>query len=153
MLGQFFEVDPGDILVTEGQAQDSLYVVLSGSLSVTTHAGHNEVELTPLTVGSCFGEMGLVDDGPASATIKARERTHLWGITRNQFDQFIDQNPQGATDVLWETAKVLAHRLREANHLIRRAASLPLVLARGNQAQPPKLKTDGKKSLTSLFSR
>ena len=55
-----------------GDPTDSLYIVLSGRLKVMmSDAEGKEVILTILGPGEFFGEMGLIDDEPRSASVVA----------------------------------------------------------------------------------
>src|SRR3970282_1072345 len=76
----------GSIIVAGGDAPDSLYIVLSGRLKVMmSDADGKEVILSILGPGEFFGEMGLIDDNPRSASVVAIEPCELLAITRRDF--------------------------------------------------------------------
>ena len=57
-------------IMASGDATDSLYIVLSGRLKVMmSDEDGKEVILSILGPGEFFGEMGLIDDEPRSATV------------------------------------------------------------------------------------
>ena len=62
-LTQIATFPTGARIITEGQASDRIFVSLTGSVDVVK----NSRVLTTLPPGSLFGEMGLVDEAPASA--------------------------------------------------------------------------------------
>ena len=60
----------GTTIMAGGDATDSLYIVLSGRLKVMmSDSDGKEVILTILGPGEIFGEMGLIDDEPRSASV------------------------------------------------------------------------------------
>ena len=59
-------LDSRTIVFREGDASDSLYVILAGSVRVYREADKGQViELDVLGAGSFFGELALLDSGPA----------------------------------------------------------------------------------------
>lgn len=63
----------GESIVSEGSAADGLYVVLAGEVEVL----REEAEVSRLGSGDVFGEMSLLDDVAANATVRAVRRTSL----------------------------------------------------------------------------
>lgn len=104
---------------------DSLFVILSGRVSVTMHSDEGrEVILSILTDGDFFGEMSLLDGQPRSATVMTTQPTELLVLRRNDFLQCLARYPQIASRLL----SLLAHRLRRTN---RQVESLALLNAYG----------------------
>jgi ATP-binding cassette, subfamily B, bacterial len=80
------EVGPGAPIVTEGDAGDRFYVVLSGLLSVTqTERGFRCV----LKPGDYFGEVALAMDMPRTASVSPMTPVTLASCDRETFDEFI----------------------------------------------------------------
>ncbi|HET7672886.1 MAG TPA: cyclic nucleotide-binding domain-containing protein, partial [Burkholderiales bacterium] len=68
----------GTTIMAGGDATDSLYIVLSGRLKVMmSDSDGKEVILTILGPGEFFGEMGLIDDEPRSASVVSIEPCEL----------------------------------------------------------------------------
>src|SRR5258707_3992336 len=62
----------GSAVMHEGDTADCLYVVLSGRLKVMVgEADGKETILSIIGAGEFFGEMGLIDDNPRSASVVA----------------------------------------------------------------------------------
>jgi hypothetical protein len=57
-LSQWLEVKCDEHIVKEGEISSSLYLIIDGEAKVTK----NEVELTRMQIGSCFGEIAYLDD-------------------------------------------------------------------------------------------
>jgi CRP/FNR family cyclic AMP-dependent transcriptional regulator len=117
------------IIMATGDPIDSLYIVLSGRLKVMmSDAEGKEVILTILGPGEFFGEMGLIDDSPRSASVVAIEPCELLAITRRDFKKCLAENFDMATAVM----RGLVRRLREAD---RKIGSLALLDVYGRVAR------------------
>lgn len=68
--GSITQHRPGHIVVREGDAADSMYVILSGEVRVfKSDPGGAEIQIATLGEGSFFGELALLDQGARSATV------------------------------------------------------------------------------------
>src|SRR4026209_697983 len=80
-------------IMAGGDAIDSLYIVLSGRLKVMmSDAEGKEVILSILSPGEFFGEMGLIDDEPRSATVVTIEPCELLSIAKRDFKKCMAEN-------------------------------------------------------------
>ena len=105
----------GTAVVREGDAIDCLYVVVSGRLKVMVgEADGKETILSILGPGEFFGEMGVIDDSPRSASVVAVEPCELLALTRLAFRKLLLDKPELAMGVM----RVLVRRLREADRKI-----------------------------------
>jgi CRP/FNR family cyclic AMP-dependent transcriptional regulator len=76
----------GTTVMGAGDATDSLYIVLSGRLKVMmSDSDGKEVILAILGPGEFFGEMGLIDDEPRSASVVTLEACELLSISKRDF--------------------------------------------------------------------
>ena len=111
----------GSVIMREGDAVDSLYIVISGRLKVMMgEADGKEVILGLIGPGEFFGEMGLIDDLPRSASVLAIEPCELLSITKLAFRKCLVENAEVAMAVL----RVVVRRLREADRKIGSLAML-----------------------------
>src|SRR5438105_7630 len=109
-------------IMAGGDATDSLYIVLSGRLKVMmSDSEGKEVILAILGPGEFFGEMGLIDDEPRSASVVSIEPCELLSIAKRDFKRVISENSEMAMSVM----RGLVRRLREAD---RKIGSLALLL-------------------------
>src|SRR5256714_10103353 len=98
-----------------GDATDSLYIVLSGRLKVMmSDSEGKEVILAILGPGEFFGEMGLIDDEPRSASVVTIEPCELLSIAKRDFKRVLTENSEMAMAVM----RGLVRRLREADRKI-----------------------------------
>jgi CRP/FNR family cyclic AMP-dependent transcriptional regulator len=111
----------GMSIMREGDSTDCLYVIVSGRLKVMVgEADGKETILNILGPGEFFGEMGLIDDNPRSATVTAIEPCELVALTKQAFRRFLVENTELAMAVM----RVLVRRLREADRKIGSLAML-----------------------------
>ena len=116
-------------IVFVGDSTDSLFVIMSGSAKVLNRdAEGNEVILTFLAAGECFGEMGLIDGSPRSADVVANESCELLMISKADLMKALSDN----VDLCLNIMKSLVLRLREAN---RKIESLALMDVYGRVAK------------------
>jgi CRP/FNR family transcriptional regulator, cyclic AMP receptor protein len=102
-------------IVHAGDATGSLFIIVSGSAKVLNRdVEGNEVILTLLGAGECFGEMGLIDGSPRSADVMANENCELLEIPKADFTQALAGNVELCLNIM----KSLVLRLREANKKI-----------------------------------
>lgn len=75
-------VPKGMLLMEEGEAANSAYLIQSGAVEVFTEHDGNKVVLAQLEPGQIFGEMALIFDEPRTASVAAIEDCNLIVITR-----------------------------------------------------------------------
>jgi CRP/FNR family transcriptional regulator, cyclic AMP receptor protein len=96
----------GQALFTEGDAGDSMYVLLAGTADVLLRGKVVET----LATGAIVGEMAIIDDSPRSATVIAREDCNFIAINAARFLALTRENADFALHVM----RAMAHRLRHA---------------------------------------
>jgi CRP/FNR family cyclic AMP-dependent transcriptional regulator len=102
-------------VITAGDPADALYIVISGRLKVMMSDNEGrEVILAILHQGEFFGEMGLIDQAPRSATVVTMESCELLTITRTDFTRCLQKN----FDLTMNVIRGLVKRLREADKKI-----------------------------------
>lgn len=101
----------GREIVTENQPGEELFVVIRGRVSVEKVG----VEIAELRAGGHFGEMGLIDNAPRSATVRSVEPTRVMVIARGDLMTLMKRESILAVKLLWSFVQVLSDRLRETN--------------------------------------
>jgi PPM family protein phosphatase len=102
---------PGEIIVGEGTKGEDIFIIVSGGV-VVEKAG---VKIGDLGPGGHFGEMGLVDDAPRSATVRAAVATEAMVISRVDVTTLMRKDQMLAVKLLWSFVQTLSERLRSAN--------------------------------------
>lgn len=109
------------VVLHAGDSTDNIYFVLSGSLKVqVSDEDGREVILSKLGPGELFGEMGVLDDNPRSATVLAVEPSEVVVMGKADFKKCLADNP----DVSLFIMRNLTRRLRMADRNIESLALL-----------------------------
>lgn len=99
--------DPGQEVVHQGEAGDSLFVIAEGVLSVRARSGEREaMEVARLGAGDFFGEMALLTGEPRTATLAAVSETLLYEITKEDISPLLERQPE----ISWSLTDVLVKR-------------------------------------------
>ena len=102
-----------EIIIAQGDVSRCMYEVLSGSVGVfADYQSPQERRLATFGPGETFGEMGVIEARPRSATVTALEDgTEVRIISIEEFDDYFRDRPVQAFLLL----KQLSRRLRETN--------------------------------------
>lgn len=100
----------GEVIFRQGVYQSTMYEVVSGSVGIFADYGTaSECRLATLGPGESFGEMGLVECYPRSATAVALEDgTTVEEIDANEFASYYASQPQKVLSIM----RQLSERLR-----------------------------------------
>lgn len=113
--GEFIPAHPGTTIIVQGNAQDSLYFVISGTLHVTTEVEGRPTLIARVAAGETIGEVNVFDPGVASANVVAKEFSQIWRASRVDLDAFIAAYPEAAAPLLTGLLTCLCHRIRRMN--------------------------------------
>ena len=106
------------IIVSEGDATDSLYIILEGRVKAFVSDGDgNEMVLSTQGQGEYFGEM-VLDEGPRSASIMTLEPSRFLVVQKNDFREFVLKNPAFALSLIDK----LIHRARALTESVKSLA-------------------------------
>jgi CRP-like cAMP-binding protein len=115
------EVPQWTVVFSQGDASDSMFLVLGGELRARLMVGNaRETILATFGPGDFFGDMALFDHGPRSADVVANVDCTLLKITSASFDRLTHQAPALATPFLQATARTLSARIRADNQRLNR---------------------------------
>jgi CRP/FNR family transcriptional regulator len=110
-----------DRLVEMGQTEQALYVILSGQVNVMLMGSHGKaITLATLGAGECIGEMGALDQQPASASVIADSAIDVLRLNRDAFRDVLEQNPRISATIL----HTLARRLNNTHQQIIRLVTV-----------------------------
>jgi CRP-like cAMP-binding protein len=108
------DAQAGEALVAEGTPSSDLFLVCDGELDVTMKGPAGERVLARLGPSSCFGEVSLLDPGPAGASVVTEQGCVALRLSRERFDGLRRSDPAVAAPLLREVLRSLAARLRAA---------------------------------------
>jgi HEAT repeat protein/ATP/ADP translocase len=104
------ECPKDEVVVKEGEAGDTMFLIVSGEISVIQNYGtEQETLITTLHPGGYFGEMALFEDEPRSATVTTNGDGHFLVLGKLEFDEIVREFPQIAINI----CRVFSKRIRE----------------------------------------
>lgn len=137
-------VQPGDMLMAEGDIATYMFAILTGELEVLTHGGgeNADVRVALLGPGDWVGEMGIIDVQPRSATVRALAPSVLMRLTAANVKELIqDHDVAQYARMMVNIARGMGRRLRVADRLIAQssaAVAKQYVLESMRPPPPPK---------------
>ena len=91
----------GDTVFHQGDMGEHMYLIESGVVGIyLDEPGKDRVELTQFSRGECFGEMGLLDELPRSATAEVIEDAVLLALEKERLRGLIANHPELALGML-----------------------------------------------------
>jgi MFS family permease len=104
-------VTTGHVVIQEGDEPDDLYAVASGVVQVRTGRGAAEVVVATLREGDYFGEIGLLEKRPRTASVVAAADSVLYRIPGEDFLRIVNEGPRLSPTLV----SVMASRLGAAD--------------------------------------
>jgi Cyclic nucleotide-binding domain/HEAT repeats/TLC ATP/ADP transporter len=99
----------GEVIASEGELGDELYIVIDGTIRVVQDRGSTENELARRAAGDVVGEMSLITQSPRIASLVADGAVRTIRLGRREFESMLRERPGIAMAVM----RVLANRLAE----------------------------------------
>ena len=119
-------IEAGTTLFRQGDAGDSLYLVVSGRLRVSVGLTDEDARVvSELGCGETAGEMALIDGKPRSATVVATRDSHLAKLSKDAFARLFSRHPE----LLAVIARELVARLRSQDRAPGRPIPSSTILA------------------------
>jgi len=96
------------VLFNEGDMADNVYIIKSGEINIYKRDGGNIREISILTDGDVFGEMGVISDTSRSLSARvASEKAELYVISKHDFLYMMEVYP----DLSLNLVKMLCERI------------------------------------------
>jgi NTE family protein len=110
----------GEYVIQIGDTSRTFYILLEGQLEVLLpQSGSTMLRVTQMrTAGSVIGEQAFLDGQPRSATLRALTSGEALSVSLDAFQVFAAHEPELARDVLFDLARTLSVKLRQANAFI-----------------------------------
>lgn len=122
-----------EYIVREGDVGVGMYIVVHGRVEIVHERGEGRLSrLATFGRGDFFGEQGLLDESPRTASAIAREPTQAIGFFRPDLLDMIEQYPRLGLKVVLHLSQMISVRLRHTNRLLKEA----------NQRQRPRQPED-----------
>jgi CRP-like cAMP-binding protein len=89
------DVEPGAVLINEGQESPGFFIVLRGQMDVFCKMeDQSDLSVGQLVEGEVFGEISCLHQEPAVATVKAATPASILRLPRKDFQELILSHPQ-----------------------------------------------------------
>src|SRR5215470_14894434 len=102
----------GDVILAEGASRRALHMVYSGTVRVEQAQNGRGIALALLGPGEIFGEMGFVENGPATASVVADDDVTVDVIDGDALQSVMASEPGFAVRFYHSLALALIRRLR-----------------------------------------
>lgn len=110
--GSKLELPVGCTLIKKGESIDSLFIVLSGQLSVYADNSQGE-SVAKLEAGEIVGEMSFLESRPPSVSVVVTKPSVVYQISRNTISTRMAANPEFRSNFYYALALFLSNRLRK----------------------------------------
>ena len=112
-LSKLIKYEPGELIIKEGQYDNWIFFLISGKVGIQKQG---ETISVLKRKGDLFGEMGIIDGSPRSASIMAIDETACLGVDASCMDRLEGEDKAAFTYILYRAfAEILASRLRIAD--------------------------------------
>jgi CRP/FNR family cyclic AMP-dependent transcriptional regulator len=111
------ELGSGDYLITEGMSDDSLHVIVEGTLEVVKRtAGDTTASIAVIREGHLAGELSFIDGTVHTVGLRALSDSKIMSLARDDFESIVDDNPQLIYKVLRAVARSAHRIMHQMNH-------------------------------------
>jgi CRP/FNR family transcriptional regulator, cyclic AMP receptor protein len=110
--GQKLELKIGEKLIQKGEFIDSLYILLSGQLSVCNDNDDSK-DIATLGAGEIVGEMSFLESRPPSVSVITRKSATVYKIPKIIIDSRLSTNADFRANFYYALSLFLSNRLRK----------------------------------------
>ena len=127
----------GEAILTEGDPGTSMFVLVAGTVETTKHLGilgldgatPRQKVLVRLAAPQFFGEIGLLEEAPRSASVRAATPCELLELRREDFDRLVGADVRLGYTLVRNIAASLIVRLRDTDRdILKLTAALSIAL-------------------------
>ena len=123
--------DAGQVIFREGGPAERLYVITAGTVEVHKRVLRGRRQhLATVGAPTVVGEMGLLTEPRAAATVEAVTPVEAHGIARDKLLEMLDDDSPAACKLVYEIGRTLAERMARTNETVAE------VIARLEDARP-----------------
>jgi CRP/FNR family transcriptional regulator, cyclic AMP receptor protein len=111
--------EAGETIFEEGGPEERMYVITAGTVEVHKMVlpGRRQ-HLATIEAPTVVGEMGLLTEPRAAASVAARTQIQAYAIDRDRFLERLDDDSPAACKVVHEIGRTLANRMARTNETI-----------------------------------
>jgi CRP/FNR family transcriptional regulator, cyclic AMP receptor protein len=134
-LSEPMSFEAGETILEEGAPEGRLYVLTSGTVEVYKKIlpGRRQ-RLATIEAPTVIGEMGLLTEPRAAASVEAITRVEAHGLGRDRLLEMLDADSPAACKLVYEIGRTLAERIAATNETVAEVISrLENTAARGSE--------------------
>ena len=109
------QLKDGELLISEGGADPSLFILAAGNLAVTGSIEGKESQVYTMKAGECAGTRAFVDRTPRKATLRATDNATVYTLTPDAFESLLDAHPRLVYKVMRALFRVTHAKLMRMN--------------------------------------
>lgn len=110
--GSKLDLPAGYTLISKGESVDSLFIVLSGQLSVYADSTYTD-SIARLEAGEIVGEMSFLESRPPSVSVVVTRPSVVYHISRDTISKRMAANSEFRSNFYYALALFLSNRLRK----------------------------------------
>ena len=111
--------DAGQAIFREGGPEERLYVITAGTVEVHKRVlGRRRQHLATVQAPTVVGEMGLLTEPRAAATVEAVTPVEAHGMDRDKLLEMLDDDSPAACKLVYEIGRTLAGRMSKTDETV-----------------------------------
>jgi aspartate ammonia-lyase len=109
-------LDTGRILFSENNNRNYMFLIIKGEIELfkTTPFGE-EKRISIFNESDFLGEGALMDDSPHSTTARTTKETTVFTLSRNKFNELMNNHPGIGLSILSKIGRVISRRISSSN--------------------------------------
>lgn len=148
--GKQYTVPEKHVFFDMGVSNESMFVILSGSVLIQIPGTEVDVELAVLESGAIFGEMSFIDSSRTTAKVSTVETTEVLELRKGDFDRILVDRPELAIKLWRNLTLEFKRRLASTDELVEHYADLSEMLR--DKPAVANLLTDAIESISEGFA-
>jgi CRP-like cAMP-binding protein len=118
-LSEPVRFEAGQRIFEEGAPEERLYVITSGTVEVykSVLPGRRQ-RLAIIEAPTVVGEMGLLTEPRAAASVEAMTKVEAHGVGRDRLLEMLDADSPAACKLVYEIGRTLAERMAATNETV-----------------------------------
>ncbi len=122
--GEILPFAAGHKIVNQGERAEAMFMLISGKVAAYVKGKDgNESHLRTTEKGGHFGEIGLLEDGIRTTSVRAETNCRVFRLRKDSFREIL-RKPELATPLLHSLSRSLAIRLADITSRLSDARSL-----------------------------
>jgi CRP/FNR family transcriptional regulator, cyclic AMP receptor protein len=118
------ELEDGEVLVKEGDQDNTLFILTKGRVTVSNTVKGKEVVVNTMKAGDCAGIRSFVERTPRLVTLRAKGPATVYTIRPDDFELLLETHPRQVYSLMRGLFRMLNINLESMHDKIRKLAKL-----------------------------